>query len=74
LDWPQTAILQISASQQARITGMSHWGLDGVQTLKNIKIQNVLTYFQAFWIHFCIFWLWVLSIILIHLNTSKFEY
>jgi hypothetical protein len=26
-DWPQTEILLVSASQVARITGMSHWHL-----------------------------------------------
>jgi hypothetical protein len=34
LGWPQISILQISASQIAEITGMSHWHPDIFITLK----------------------------------------
>jgi hypothetical protein len=33
---PQTAILLISASQIARITGISHWHLAAIEKLKSL--------------------------------------
>jgi hypothetical protein len=39
LGWPQTLILPISASQVARIIGMSHWCLTYTTPFKEKKIE-----------------------------------
>jgi hypothetical protein len=39
LGWFQTAILLMPASQEARITGMSHWGLALVVTIAHASPQ-----------------------------------
>jgi hypothetical protein len=42
LGWPQTVILQISTSQIARITGMSHQRPAAVKVIDKLKVQQQL--------------------------------
>jgi hypothetical protein len=42
-DWPQTAILLMSASQVVRIIGTSHWHLEAFQLVKESqRIKAIL--------------------------------